>query len=532
MKRLLLFGLVVAAVGLGVAGGSAASSTLCVGGPHCFSTIQAALNAAHDGDTIQIGPGTFAGGVTITKSINLVGAGATLTVIKGGGPVLTVGTFGAETEPTVSIDGMTITGGSTTSSAESVAFDGAPGVLALGGGIEVPPNADTSGGANVTISDTIVAGNRAAPTATVPSPSGAQCPGNTICPFARGAGGGIDTWGDLTLRNSVVSGNQVGGPVASSAEGGGISSHVGLLTVTNSVITGNQATASAPNGRNPNGGGINIDSGSFDMTSSSVVDNSTTLAAGLPSFVQMEAGGGGIFVSENATAASISNTMILRNSATMTNSVGDATAFSGGLHTNITIALSNDTLAGNHVNATTLPGSTGNADGSSGAGEINGTFRNIQLIGNTVTVRSAAGIASAEGGASIWDGGSITNGVIDGNHVDVSSPSGSVSVSGGGIFAAVDLSLSGSTVRGNTVVATGPSGTVFGGGIYDVAFPFGPDGPPGGPLVLQNSALTNNVLAASAGVTRQGGGLYTQGEPLTLTGSVIARNVPDQCFGC
>jgi hypothetical protein len=42
-----------------------AANNLCVGNkPGCFTTIQAAVNAASDGDTITIAPGTFAGGVT------------------------------------------------------------------------------------------------------------------------------------------------------------------------------------------------------------------------------------------------------------------------------------------------------------------------------------------------------------------------------------------------------------------------------------------------------------------------------------
>ena len=53
---------------------AAASSQLCVGKqPGCFATIAEALDAAQDGDTIAIGPGTFAGGIAITKSVNLVG---------------------------------------------------------------------------------------------------------------------------------------------------------------------------------------------------------------------------------------------------------------------------------------------------------------------------------------------------------------------------------------------------------------------------------------------------------------------------
>ena len=67
-----------------------AAGTLCVGSkPGCFSTIQAAVNAAHDGDTITVAPGTFAGGVTIDVSVNVIGAGSNKTIIQGGGPVLT-----------------------------------------------------------------------------------------------------------------------------------------------------------------------------------------------------------------------------------------------------------------------------------------------------------------------------------------------------------------------------------------------------------------------------------------------------------
>ena len=48
--------------------------------------------------------------------MNIVGAGAHNTIINGGGPVLTIGAFNASTEPTVSISGVTITGGVTHSS--------------------------------------------------------------------------------------------------------------------------------------------------------------------------------------------------------------------------------------------------------------------------------------------------------------------------------------------------------------------------------------------------------------------------------
>jgi transposase len=41
-----------------------------------------------------------------------------------------------------------------------------------------------------------------------------------------------------------------------------------------------------------------------------------------------------------------------------------------------------------------------------------------------------------------------------------------------------------------------------------------------------------NFLSGSTGIALQGGGLFIQNKPLTLTHSVIANNSPDQWFGC
>jgi len=129
--------------------------------------VQAAIDAAHDGDSIVISAGVFAGGITVNKSVRIVGAGARHTTIRGGGPVVTIGRFGAVHEPTVSIRGVTITGGVTHSSALSSEVTGQAGVLALGGGVEIPPAAQFADGATVTIRDSVIKGNRAAPNASV-----------------------------------------------------------------------------------------------------------------------------------------------------------------------------------------------------------------------------------------------------------------------------------------------------------------------------------------------------------------------------
>ena len=123
---------------------SAATLTVC---PHgCqFSQIAPAVAAAHNGDVIRIGPGIYAGG--IGSSVQLAGAGPGATRIRGGRHVLTIGMFGASREPTVSISGMTITGGVARSSPESIPFTGKAGVWAAGGGIEIPPSAHLGPGA-------------------------------------------------------------------------------------------------------------------------------------------------------------------------------------------------------------------------------------------------------------------------------------------------------------------------------------------------------------------------------------------------
>jgi hypothetical protein len=536
---------VAAATGSGHA--SAATQAVCPSG--CtFTQIAPALAAANNGDTISISAGTYDGGLTIDKSVKLAGAGPGRTTISGGGPVLTIGTFGASSQPTVTIDDVTITGGVTRSSPMSTAFTGHEGVFAAGGGVEIPPGADFAVGATVTMTNTVVTGNRVAPTDTV-GPRPEQLPFWPICPtgpcpFAGAFGGGVDNWGTLTLTNSTVSNNSVGtaaglSDVASDAEGAGIHSTIGALTINNSAISGNRASASAPNGRFADSGALFLDGGTLTMSNSSVTNNSATLTAAFPSSVDMGVHAGAIHFSQNAQAATVSNTTIAGNAATMTNSVGSSFADSAGLHTDIDVSvnnhlvtLSNDVIANNHVTSTTVGGSSGNADGSAGAGEISGTLSNIRLTDNTVDVRSATGSASGEGGASVFDGGSFKNSLIGDNRVHVSAPGGSATVQGGGIFVAVSLTLRNSTVNGNTGDASGASGSAKGGGIFDVAFPFGPDGPPGGPLVLQNSNVTGNLLSGSAGIALKGGGLYIQSEPLTTTNSVITENIPDECFGC
>ena len=520
--------------GLALAAGQAAAATLKVCPSGCrYTQLAPAVAAAQNGDTIRMGRGTYHGGVTVDVSVKLVGSGAGRTIISGGGPVLTIGEFGASTEPTVSIERVTITRGVTRSSPESTPFTGQEGIVAAGGGVEIPPNEDFSGGATVKIANSVITGNRVAPSES--APFGPPCPAGP-CPFAFAGGGGVDSWGTLTLAHTTISNNLVGSAsglseLASDAVGGAILSNLGPLEITDSVIRGNRASASSPNGRFAEGGAIKADAGTLTISRSSVTDNGSALAASLPNSVEQLAIGGGLQVAGDVSAARISNTTISRNSTTMSNSVGDATAFSGGIHVDFRVdfKMTNSVVADNRVGAATLAGSSGNANADSGAGELLGTISNTRITGNEVTASSAAGDATAFAGALIYFG-SMTNSIVRDNEVDASSPTGAVFAAGGGLV--VDepgLALKNTTVSGNEVDARGTSGSGQGGGIFDAAID---NGPPGGPLTLVNSHVTGNELSGSAPITLQGGGLYIDDRPLTLSRSVIANNSPDQCFGC
>ena len=511
------------------------ADTLCVGDkPGCYATIQAALEAAHDGDTIKVAPGTFAGGITIEKSVDLVGAGAKATVIDGGGPVVTIGEFLGTSELTVRISAVSITGGVTTSSPLSTEWVGQENVIALGGGIAIEPREGYSTGATVTISNSVISGNRAVPTETLPI--GPPCPDGP-CPFAWAKGGGIDNWGHLRLRNTTVSGNTAAG-VASDADGGGINDWwPGTLTLTNSKVTGNRAVASVPNGRFAEGGGIFTDPGvRLAISASSVSNNTASLTSTLPFDVgggdtlDMNSNGGGIHVGDDSSV-SIESSSLNGNTASIDDPNGEPYSFDAALHPgNGPLVLRDVTMAGNHVVARVA--STADVGPSGSALDIVGptTLTNVQITGNTTTVTSTSGAAGANGAVYAGSTGQpavIGDSVIRGNTVRASSTGGPAIALGAGLVNDGLLVLRNVLVADNSGVASGPSGAAQGGGIWNGAL----FNSPPIQLTLENTTVMHNTLSSSPGLSVQGGGLFTA-FPVRTANSRIANNSPDDCFGC
>jgi hypothetical protein len=500
ITRLLLVG-AIAAVLLGVAARPASAATLCVGQQAgCFAQIQPAVNAAHDGDTISIDKGTFAGGITIDKSVRILGAGAKKTTIGGGGPVVTIFRASASDGLTVTIDGVTITGGVNNSQPDpEVTFGG--GVYIPTSQLAAPPFNGT--GATVSISNSVITGNTVTSNSFIPP---GFC-GARPCGFNDG--GGIDNGGVLTLANTSVTNNTAGstlshGSAASDAGAGGINNRfASTLVLHNSVVSGNHAVANSPIANSAGSGGIGS-VGALDIEDSVVSDN-TVEYTGSMDFEEQSALAGGISIDQCCDfphpTVTIRNTQVTGNSvvAVNTNPSSLPAGYGGGIVAFAPALLENVSLTDNAVHVT----GAGFAVGDGGGMEVDApvTVRNSMVGRNSVAVTGPSGVQAFGGGIAMYGG---------------------------------DLTLENTVVVANSVSATGaaapfPFGGVssaFGGGISN-----GGPGNPSAALTLTNSVVNANRLSGSTGFLLNGGGVFTD-SGLARTHTVIEGNKPDDCSGC
>lgn len=172
-------------------------------------TIAHAISLASSGDSIIVAAATYTENLTISFSLNVIGSGASTTIIDGGGlnRVITI------SSGNVTLSGLTIRHGVVTS-----------GTWSLGAGI--------FNGGNLMVMASTITGNLAS----------AIC--LPISPCIAG-GGGIYNSGKLTLSTSTVAGNtaKAGFPAhrfdVGTAEGGGIFNDKGTMMMSNSTLVGN-----------------------------------------------------------------------------------------------------------------------------------------------------------------------------------------------------------------------------------------------------------------------------------------------------
>jgi hypothetical protein len=536
-----LAGALIGASWPGVADASAATLRVCPQGC-AYTQIAAAVSAAQNGDTVNVGAGSYTGGFTIDKHLTLNGAGARQTTISGGGPVITVGLYNAASEPTVGISGVTITGGDTHSSFGE-------GNLALGGGLWVPPAADNTTGATLTITGSVITGNAVAPAAAIDA--GFSCGPAGDCQFAQAGGGGIDSWGDVTLEGTTVSNNQAAGAVTSDADGAGIYSQQGTLTVKRSVIADNRAIATIPNGRFAEGAGIMFDttfSGpactapaptcTLAISDSVVSGNASTVTSDLPSFgagqlIVIGANAGGVHVG-NDIPTTVEDTTIDGNSATATDLQGEPNGIDAAMILGDSpLTMQNVNIDHNRAITTSATSTDSGPSGSALELDGPGTISDTKIDNNFGTSVSPDGVAGTTGALAVlnFTGDpklvTVENSVISGNITQAQSSSGSASVLGAAVLNNSLLLMRNVQISDNEGQSDAPTGSAQGGGIWN-----GVDlsGPPV-QLMLQNSNVTLNTLTGTPAIALQGGGLFTT-SPVTLTNTTIERNQPDQCVGC
>jgi hypothetical protein len=332
-----------------LAPGSAAAGsklTVCPGGPPAcdYTTIQAALAVAADGDLIAIHPGTYGGGVQVDKRVVLSGAGRSTTTIAGGpeGAVVTI-----EPDVQAKIKNLTITGGLGGREANGIMNDGTLTLVNSAVSRNGDGFADTGGILNngtLTLDDCTVSENEGSFTGGILNFGSLTLTQSTVADNRSShSGGGIHNLGTLTARHSTISGNYgvTGGGLANDGtatirystisanaadEGGGIA-NVGTLVVRHSAIDDNESVFGSGGGLS-NGGTAGI---------ATIVD---TTINGNTSVRQ----GGGIH-NEHGGAVTLRFSTVTGNTA---QDAGGTGIFGGGIYNNLaTVILDRSSVTGN-----------------------------------------------------------------------------------------------------------------------------------------------------------------------------------------
>jgi hypothetical protein len=307
----------------------------------------------------------------------------------------------------------------------------------------------------------------------------------------NGSGGGIENAaaGTLIVTDSTISGNSAG----NISFGGGIENQ-GTLIVNSSTISGNTAGGSGGGG----GGGISSGGASTTITASLITDN----------HVHGMADGGGLSLG----AATITDSVVKANTsdhddggvvffgrlatptvATITDSaiVGNMAVSTGGLDNRYaTVTITRTTVSGNVA--------PGNAFTAGGAGGINSTGR-LTIDSSVIADNVGNGIVSLDdltmsdstvsGNTTPFIGGGLYNSYGDAQIVN-STFSGNTAEGGGGIaiYGTTSLELTSVTLTGNT--ANGTPGFLSGGGGLLLR-----------PDQVHSAVVRNTLIAANSSTT-------------------------------
>ena len=251
---------------------NAATLTVCASGCD-FDAVQDAIDAADSGDIITIAAGTYNEALAIDKDITLQGEETATTIIEPDtyDGVVKIGTLGGGAH-VVTINDLTLTGGR---SGDGGGLDNQGGIVTLNRCLVTGNSAGGFGGGIFNESGVMVINH-------------SEISENGLT-FSPQYGGGIATWGPLTVSYSTIRDNSshhytgfgYGGGIhvefgtttithstlsgnSNINRGGAISAFGGVITISNSTISGNTSFE---------GGGINAGSGTFYVYDSTITAN-------------------------------------------------------------------------------------------------------------------------------------------------------------------------------------------------------------------------------------------------------------------
>ena len=515
VKRARLWSLAVAVT---IAGLSACpGATLNV--PGGYSTIQAAIAAAADGDTVQVAAGTYHERLSwSSKSIRLIGAGAGLTIVDADGVGSCLYLNGVPS--TALIRGFTFTGGLASWGGGIFLYYSSPTLMDNtitgntstydwigGGGICVYLSSPTLIGNVITENSAPILGGGV-------YVYGASSPilnDNKITDNAAPNGAGIHVNGaSLTMTDNEITGNQATG---SGGRGAGLAMYSASGSLTGNTITGNTA-----HGTWPGGGGILLDTSSPTLTGNVISDNAA------PS-----AWGGGLYLWDSSPV--LANNQIRGNTAMYW---GGGLCVGGGSSPAVgagNIVAENTALRGGGLYFSQSSGSVSDSiieknvstDKWVGGGGICLTQSSPTITGNIIRDNSAL-LRGA--GLFIFDASSpiLRNNQITANRAPV----------GAGLYVSQgSLTMTDNQITDNTggrgaglAMYDGASGVLTGNTIAGNTAHG--DWPGGGGILLDNSSptLTGNFIRenVTTGIYAAGAGIYVIHASPTMTDNQITDN--------
>lgn len=335
------------------------------GAAPCDQDLQACIDAAPDGSTIHIAPGSYSGSFTLSRTVSLVGSGIDATTLSGAGDQRVLHIYGSAVNNQVRITDLTIQGGKAV---------GSDNPNQNGGGILIEE------GATPQLARLLVRDN-----------------------YSLNMGGGIAiiNTGAVTLSEVQLIGNR------SEGTGGGLCSNAQSTTIENSLLQDNQAQ---------HGGGALI-KGYFALTNVTVSRNQAA-----------EMGGGiygGMDAKFNALISQISHSSFTHNQAGyqgggafLFNANIDHSQFTGNQAQNSTSPSAGGALASSNSLTVTKSTFLGNSASDGGAiAELGGKL----WVNNTLFSDNSGADANSGAALSLVDASPVTRACL--THVTIAGHS-------------------------------------------------------------------------------------------------------------